>query len=51
MLTCDEARLDRMSVYELGEVEQYEALKVLWMAARVEIQNRLPDYPNDEFVM
>ena len=53
MLTCDEARVDRMSVYyELGEMEKYDALKVLWLAARVEIQTRLPDYPvNDEFVM
>lgn len=53
MLTCDEARVDRMSVYyELGEMEEYGALKALWLAARVEIQTRLPDYPvNDEFVM
>lgn len=45
MLTCDEARVDRMSVYyELGEVEKYDALKALWLEARVGIQTRIPDY-------
>lgn len=52
MLTCDEARVDRMSVYvELGEVGKYETLKALWLNARLDIQSRIPDYEvYDDFI-
>ena len=52
MLTCDEARVDRMNVYfELGEVEKYEELKALWIAARLDIQARIPDFVYGETII
>ena len=52
MLTCDEARVNRMSVYvELGELGKYEELKALWIAARLDIQARIPDFPEYDETM
>lgn len=45
MLTCDEARLDRMSVYYFsGQTEKVAALQELWLDARESIQLKYPDY-------
>jgi hypothetical protein len=44
MLTCDNARLNRMSAYFYsGQTDKYEALKALWLQAREEIQMKYPD--------
>ena len=52
ILTCDEARVNRMSVYvELGELGKYEELKALWIAARLDIQARIPDFPEYDETM
>lgn len=45
MLTCDEARLNRMSAYYYsGQTEKLGQLQELWMAARESIQLKYPDY-------
>lgn len=45
MLTCDEARLNRMSAYSYsGQTEKLGQLQELWMAARESIQLKYPDY-------
>ena len=33
---------------ELGELGKYEELKALWIAARLDIQARIPDFVYDE---
>lgn len=43
-LTCDEARLNRMSVYFYsGQTIKYEVLKTLWENARIKIQEMFPE--------
>ncbi len=45
MLTCDEARVNRMSAYSYrGQTEKLGQLQDLWMAARESIQLKYPDY-------
>lgn len=44
MLTCDEARLNRLSAYYYSnQTEKLQQLQALWLAARTEIQNRYPE--------
>lgn len=44
MLTCDKARLDRMSAYYYSnQTDKLQQLQALWLAARTEIQNRYPE--------
>ena len=52
MLTCDEARINRMNVYYYsGQDEKLEQLKVLWLAARQSIQAQYPEIVSLEFEM
>ena len=44
MLTCDEARLNRMSAYYYsGQTDKLAQLQQLWLDARESIQNKYPD--------
>lgn len=45
MLTCDEARLNRMSAYYYsGQTDKLSQLQELWLVAREEIRFKYPDY-------
>ena len=44
MLTCDEARLNRMSAYYYsGQTDKLSQLQELWLGAREEIRLKYPD--------
>lgn len=44
LLTCDEARLNRMSAYYYsGQTEKLAQLQQLWLEARESIQNKYPN--------
>lgn len=45
LLTCDEARINRMSAYYYsGQTDKLSQLQELWMEARESIQLKYPDY-------
>ena len=44
MLTCDEARLNRMSAYYYsGQTDKLSQLQELWLVAREDIQSKYPN--------